>query len=254
MRGSVFVLTALLCAFATSDRALAADLKLLSPGAMMSTLKQIIPQFEQSSGNKVTVTYGPALALADRIQNGEGADVVILGKGPADALLKAGKLVADSEVVIARVGVGVFVRRGDPKPDVSNVEAFKRALLEAKSITYSDPTLGGSASNYVGELLKSLDDTGAIKAKTRLAVKYRSIADFVASGAVDFGLNSMAEIAADPRLELAGPLPGPVQHYTFYTASVPSVSENKDAGKALAGFLASPAASDAMRTRGFEPL
>jgi molybdate transport system substrate-binding protein len=253
MRRSLFVL-AFLCAFASYDCLLAADLKLLSPGAMMSSLKQLMPAFEQTSGNKVAVTYGPALALADRIKNGEAADVVILGDGPAEALLKAGKLVAGSKVVIARVGVGVFVRRGDPKPDVSSVDAFKRALLEAKSITYSDPTLGGSASTYVAELLKSLDDTGAIKAKTKLAAQYRSIADFVASGAVDFGLNSMAEIAADPRLELVGPLPDPIQRYTFYTASVPSVSEKRDVGKALAEFLASPAASDAMRTRGFEPL
>ena len=154
MSRSVSIVAAvLLWTCGAADRVLAADIKLLSPGAMMSSLKQLVPQFEKSSGHKVTVTYSPAFALADRIKNGESADVVILGEGSADALLKLGKLVAGSKVVIARVGVGVFVRRGDPRPDVSTVDAFNHALMSAKSITYSDPSLGGSASNYVSSLL-----------------------------------------------------------------------------------------------------
>ncbi len=200
------------------------------------------------------ITYSPALALADRIKGGESADVVILGEGPADALLKLGKLVAGSKVVIARVGVGVFVRKGDPKPDVSTFDAFKRALLSAKSITYSDPSLGGTASNYVRGLLSSLDATGSIKAKTKLAVRYRSIADFVANGGADFGLNQIAEILADPRLELVGPRPDPIQRYTHYTASLPSIGKSQSAGRELIDFLGSPAASEIMRSRGFEPL
>jgi molybdate transport system substrate-binding protein len=255
MRRSVLIAAAaLLWISGVVDRACAAEIKLLSPGAMMSSLKQLVPQFEKSSGHKVTVTYSPALALADRIRNGESADVVILGEGPADTLLKLGKLVAGSKAVIARVGVGVFVRKGDPKPDVSTFEAFNRALLSAKTITYSDPSLGGTASNYVSELLDSLDVTGSIKSKTKLAVQYRSIADFVANGGADFGLNQIAEIVADPRLELVGPLPDPIQRYTYYTASLPSISDNQGAGKELIDFLASPAASETMRSRGFEPL
>jgi molybdate transport system substrate-binding protein len=256
MLQSVSMATAavLLWNYGACDRALATEIKLLSPGAMMSSLKQLNPQFEKSSGHKVTVTYSPALALADRIKNGESADVVILGEGPADALLKAGKLIAGSKAVIARVGVGVFVRKGDPKPDVSTFDAFKRALMSAKSITYSDPTLGGTASNYVSGLLDSLDITGSIKSKTKLAVQYRSIADLVANGGADFGLNQIAEILADPRLELVGPLPDPIQRYTYYTASLVAIGDNQSAGKELIDFLASPAASEAMRSKGFEPL
>src|ERR1700683_210047 len=134
-RSVSIVAVALLFAFAADDRAFAADIKLLPPGAMMSSLKQLVPQFEASSGHKVIVTYSPALALADRIKNSESADVVILGEDSADALQKLGKLVAGSKVVIARVGVGVFVRKGDPRPDVSTFDAFSRALLNAKSIT-----------------------------------------------------------------------------------------------------------------------
>ena len=110
--------------------------------------------------------------------------------------------------VVARSGVGAFVRRGDPKPDISDVDAFVRALRNAKVITYSDPALGGSASNYVASLLAKLDTTGEIKAKTKLAVEYRSIANIVAAGGVDIALNQITEIMADPRLELIGSASG----------------------------------------------
>jgi molybdate transport system substrate-binding protein len=240
--------------FGVSGRASAAELKLLSPGAMMSSLKELMPEFEESSGQTVAVTYGSAFALADRIKDGETADVVILGDGSADELLKTGKLVAGSKVVISKVGVGVFVRKGDPKPDVSTYEAFANALLNAKAITYSDPSLGGTASIYVAELLDSLDVTGSIKSKTKLSVKYRGLADFVANGGADFGLNQITEILADPRLELVGPLPDPVQKYTYYAATVVANSANQAAGRQLINFLTSPAASAAMRSNGFEPL
>ena len=202
----------------------------------------------------MSVTYSPALALADRIGKGEVADVVILGAGPADRLEKLGRLVAGSRTVVGRVGVGVFVRRGDPKPDISTVEAFTRALINAKTIAYSDPALGGTASNYVNGLIESLDVTGSIKPKVKLAVQYRSLADSVANGGVDFGLNQIAEIVADPRLELVGPLPGALQRYTHYTAAVVAAGGNHGVAKELIGFLVSPVASEVMKVRGFEPL
>jgi molybdate transport system substrate-binding protein len=236
-----------------SGRAQAAELKLLSPGALASSLKQLIPEFETSSGQTVGVTYGSAFALADRIKNGETGDVVILGDGSAEDLLKTGRLVAGSKVVIAKVGVGVFVRKGDPKPDISTYEAFTKALMNAKAITYSDPSLGGTASIYVAELLDSLDVTGSIKSKTKLSVQYRALADFVANGGADFGLNQMAEILADPRLELVGPLPEPVQKYTYYAASLIAGAANQTAGRELISFLGSPEASAVMRSNGFEP-
>ena len=232
----------------------AADITLLSPGAMMSSLRKLIPQFEAASGHKVTVTYAPALAIAERARKGEAAaTVIIVGEGSADALEKLGKLAAGSKTVIARVGVGVFVRRGDPKPDISTVDAFTQALMTAKVIAYSDPALGGSASNYVGELLAKLDVTGSIKPKIKLATQYRSLANFVAGGGVDFALNQITEIRADDRLELVGPLPASLQRYTNYAAGIVATAANPGAGKQLIDFLASPAASEVMRGNGFEP-
>src|SRR6267142_616887 len=108
--------------FTAPGRAEAAEVILVSPGAVSSSLTELIPRFEQASGHKVGVKYAPALALADRIKNGEAADVAILGEPAADELQKAGRLVHGSKVVIAKVGVGIFVRRGAPKPEIGSVE------------------------------------------------------------------------------------------------------------------------------------
>jgi molybdate transport system substrate-binding protein len=152
----------LLCAFATPNRLDAAELKIFSPGSTEGAFSQLIPRFENASGHKISIEYGPVGALAARVGKGEAVDVAILSEPATEALRAQGKLVAGSEVVIAKVGIGVFVRKGDPKPDISSVDAFLRALTGARLIAYADPTLGGSSSILVGELMKSLDVTGSI--------------------------------------------------------------------------------------------
>src|SRR5262245_60692356 len=250
---TVLVMALLPCLLATAGVD-AAEIMLVSPGAVSSSLAELIPQFEQLSGHKVTVRYSPALALADRIGRGEAADVAILGEPAADKLQQAGTLVAGSKVVIASVGVGVFVRRGAAKPEIGTVDAFQRAIAQAQAIAYSDPALGGTAANYVGGLMASLAAAGAIKAKTRLTAPSRPLADFVVAGGADFGFTQITEILADPRLELVGPLPEPIQYYTRYAAGLVASNKNQDPGKALIAFLASPAAAEVMRMEGFEPL
>jgi len=241
----------LLCMAHAPNQASAAEITLLSPGAVASSLRELIPQFEQTSGHKVTVGYSPALALVDKLKKGEIADVALVGSSAADELMTIGKFTAGSKVVIARVGVGVFVRRGDPKPDISSRDAFVRSVMNAKIISYSDPKLGGTAANYVGRLMESLDITGSIGPKTKLTPPSKPLADFVASGGADFGLNQITEILQDPRLELVGPLPAEIQFYTEYAAGVMTASKHQDVGKALIAFLATPAASAVMKSKGF---
>jgi molybdate transport system substrate-binding protein len=251
-RWILLAVASLPCLLGVPSRAAAADITLVSPGAVSSSLTELLPRFEQSSGHKVAVKYSPALALADRIKKGEGADVAILGEPAADALAGEGRLVPGSKVVIATVGVGVFVRRGAAKPDITNVDAFLRAVTSAQAIAYSDPARGGTAANYVGGLMNSLDTTGSIRAKTKLTAPSKPLADFVVGGGADFAFTQITEILADPRLELVGPLPAPIQYYTHYAASLVASSEHQDAGRALIGFLASPAAAAVMTTKGFE--
>jgi molybdate transport system substrate-binding protein len=239
----------LLLSFGASA-ASADDVKLVTPGALLSSLKMLMPQFQQETGHKVAITLSPALAVPKRLER-DAFDVAILGQGAARELEQQGKLV--DVTIVARSGVGAFVRRGDPKPDIGDVDAFVRALRHAKVITYSDPALGGSASNYVASLLAKFDSTGEIKARTKLAVEYRSIANIVAAGGVDIALNQITEILADPRLELIGPLPAPIQRYTNYAAGVVASSAQRSAGAQLIAFLGTPAAVKVMRSNGFEP-
>jgi molybdate transport system substrate-binding protein len=242
----------LLGAFAATA-AKAADIKILSPGATEGVLNELLPQFERSSGHRVTINYGPAGNIAARVRKGEAVDVLISSQPEAERLRKEGKTVDGSQTIVAKVGIGIFVRKGDPKPDISTGDAFLRTLATAKVIAYADPKLGGSASILVGKLLSSLDVTGSIGTRTRLVPPAKPLVDLVAGGGADFGFQPVAQIFLDPRIEYVGPIPAPYQHYTNYVASLVATSKQAEAYKALLSFLESPAAAASWRSRGFEP-
>jgi molybdate transport system substrate-binding protein len=247
-------LAAALALCAATDRLAAAEIKVLSPGSTENAFNALIPQFEKSSGHKLTIEYGPVGQLAARVKKGEAVDIAILSEPATAELREQGKLVAGSEAVVAKVGIGVFVRKGDPKPDISTLATFMQAVANAKTIAYADPKLGGSSSILVSELMNSLDVTGAIAPKTKLVPPAKPLLDLVASGGVDFGFNPISEILSDPRLELVGPLPAAIQKYTLYVASQVATSHQQDALKALVSYLASPDATAVLRAKGFEPL
>jgi molybdate transport system substrate-binding protein len=243
----------LLCAFCATTSAKAADIKMLSPGATEGVLNELLPEFERSSGHRVTINYGPAGNIAARVRKGDAVDVLITSEPQAERLRKEGKTVDGSQAIVAKVGIGVFVRKGDPKPDISTADKFLRALATAKVIAYADPKLGGSASILVGQLLTSLDVTGSIKERTRLVPPAKPLVDLVAGGGADFGFQPVAQIFLDPRIEYVGPIPAPYQHYTNYVASLVATSKQPEPYKALLTFLDSPAAAKAWRSKGFEP-
>src|SRR5215212_3860859 len=216
----------LLYTFISADQVSAGELRILSPGATEGALNELLPQFEKASGHKTSITYGPAGGLAASVRKGEPADVVILSEPEAESLRKGGQTVEGSQTVLAKVGIGVFVRKGDPRPDISTADAFLRALSNAKLIAYADPKLGGSASILVDELLKSLDITGSIGSRTRMVPPAKPLVDLVAAGGIDFGFQPVSQIFLDPRIEYVGPLPAPHQHSTRYVASLVSTSNN----------------------------
>lgn len=243
----------LFCAFVSTVEANAADIKILSPGATEGVLRQLLPSFEQSSGHRVTINYGPAGAIANRVRKGEAVDALITSQPQAERLRKEGKTVEGSQAIVAKTGIGIFVRKGDPKPDISTADAFLRALATAKVIAYADPKLGGSSSILVGKLMQSLDVTGSIGKRTRLVPPAKPLVDLVAGGGADFGFQPIPQIFLDPRIEYVGPIPAPYQHYTNYVASLIATSKQGEAYKALLTFLDSPAAAKAWRSKGFEP-
>ena len=169
-----------------------------------------------------------------------------------DRLQAQGKVVAGDRVIIAKVGVGAFVRKGAAKPDISSADAFKRSMLAARSIAYPDPAGGGASGIYVASLLERLGIAVEMKPKTKLFPPTEVLYASVASGEVEIGFNQISEILAQPTIELAGPLPSAIQNYTQFAPGIVSGSSQPDAARALVTFLSSPAAQTVLKAKGFE--
>lgn len=243
-------ISSLLLVATASGVANAAEIKVLSAVGVKPVMIELIPQFEQSSGHNVRIDYGTVGALVGRIQKGEAADVVIVSGPQIDALEKQGKVASGSRVDFTKLGVGVFVRKGAPKPDVSSVEALKRTLLAAKSIGHADPARGGAIATYVAGLLGRLDIAADIKSKIRLFPP--SDYDLIAKGDIEIGFGGISEILVAPGVELVGPLPAAIQNYTLFAAGIGASSKEPEAGKALIQFLSSPAAAAVLKAKSFE--
>jgi len=228
-----------------------AEIRLLCAVALQPAMVALIPDFEKSSGHKVTIAYGTAGAVANRVQKGEAADIVINAGPLIDQLQAQGKVMADSRVTIAKVGIGVFVRKGAAKPDIGSADAFKRSMLAARSIAYPDPAGGGASGIYVASLLERLGIAAEMKPKTKLLTLGTLYAS-VASEDVEIGFNQVSEILAQPTVELAGPLPSEIQNYTQFAPGIVTGSSRTDTGRALVAFLSSPAAQTVLKAKGFE--
>ncbi len=168
-----------------------------------------------------------------------------------DRLQAQGKVGAGDRIIIAKVGVGAFVRKGAAKPDISSVDAFKRAMLVAKSIAYPDPAGGGASGIYVASLPKRLGIAAEMKPKTKLSTLGTLYAS-VASGDVEIGFNQVSEILAQPTIELAGPLPSTIQNYTQFAPGIVTGGSQTAVARTLVTFLYSPAAKTVLKAKGFE--
>jgi molybdate transport system substrate-binding protein len=256
MRGREFIAVlggAYLIFIATSVVAISAQIKILSGSAIQTAMAVLIPQFEQSSGHKVIFDFNGAIgAMADRVQSGEVADVVIVSGPQIEKLEKLGKVVSGSRVDVARVGVGLFVRKGALKPDISSVDAFKHAMLAARSIGWNDPAAGAPVSIYMIGVMEQLGISDAMKPKT-VAFKDRSERfEAVARGDVEIGFNQISEIVAAQGVDLVGSLPTPIQNYTLFSGGIVTTSKEQEAARALLQYITSPAALVTWKARGFE--
>lgn len=230
----------------------AAELKLLTAGAFKSTVLALLPDYEKASGNKVTVENDTAGALMKRIQSGETFDVVVMTPDGVDRLAGEGKVMAGSRTNLARVGVGVMVKEGAPKPDISTVEAFKKAVLDAKSISFIDPSSGGSSGIYVEKLLERLGIADQVKPKEKLK-SGGYVADYIESGQAELGIHQISEILPHGGVTLVGPLPKEIQNYTVYAAGIATATKDAAAAKALIAALMGPSAQALFKSKGMEP-
>jgi molybdate transport system substrate-binding protein len=229
----------------------AAEVRILTTGAMKAVVLELIPQFEKETGHKAVVDNDTAGGVSRRIEAGEAFDLVVNTPGGLNALESKGKVVAGSRANVARVGVGIVVKDGAPAPDVSTVDAFKRALLAAKSVAYIDPASGGSSGIYLAGLFDKLGIAADIKPKAKLK-KGGYVADLIASGDAELGLHQISEILPVRGVTLVGPLPAEIQNYTTYAAAVVTNAKQPDGARALIKLLTGPAADTVLKTRGME--
>ena len=230
----------------------AADIKVLTAGAFKQVVLAMVPEFEKQTGHKVTVGNDTVGALTKRIEGGEAFDLAVLTPAAVNDLSGKGKLVAGSRTNLGRVGVGVVVKEGTPKPDISSVDAFKKALLAAKSVAYIDPAAGGSSGIYVAGLLDKLGIAAEVNAKAKL-IHGGAVAEHIAKDEAELGIHQISEILPVKGIVLVGPLPAEIQNYTVYAAGLGANAKESEAAKALLKALSGPAAADVLKSKGMEP-
>ncbi len=226
----------------------ATELKVSASTALKSVLQQLGPQFEKTSGNRLTFKFGPAATLKERIDRGDAFDVAILTAELTDALVKMGKIDATTRITIARAGLGVLFRADATKPDVSTDEALKNTLLNAKSIGYS--AVGASRAGNEA-MLRKLGIADVVQSKIKLLNV--STPGAVAKGDVEIGLGPVSEILPFDGAQLAGPFPDDLQWYLVFSGGVSTGSQNAATASALIQFLASPAATPVLEAKGMQP-
>src|SRR6185437_11162339 len=212
----------------------AAEIHVMISGGLSAAYNALVPAFEKATGNKVITAYGPSMgttvnAIPVRLGRGEPADVLILVGYALDDLVKQGKAVADSKVDLVKSPIGVAVKSGAPKPDISSADAVKRALLEAKSVAYSDSASGVYVST---EMFAKLGITDAMKGKAR-QIPATPVGEIVARGDAEIGLQQIAELKPVKGIDIVGPLPPDLQKITVFSAGIATGSKEPEAGKAL---------------------
>jgi molybdate transport system substrate-binding protein len=252
MRMTALAFAVVLLAVGAPRGAACAEIKVLTAGAFKQVLLAMLPEFERQSGHKVIVDNDTVGALTKRIEAGETFDLAVLTPTGVDSLSKKGKLVPGSGRNLARVGIGVVVKEGAPKPDIGSVDAFKKALLAASSIAYIDPAAGGSSGIYVAGLLDRLGIAAEMKGKSRL-ISGGAVAEHIAKGEAELGIHQISEILPVKGIALVGPLPAEIQSYTIYSAGVGANAREADAAKDLLKALTGPSVAGVLRSKGMDP-
>jgi molybdate transport system substrate-binding protein len=225
----------------------AAQLKIFVAAAMTEPVKEV-------HGNRSTLTSDNSGALQNRLRSGEKADVIITAAATMDALEKEKRIVSGTRVDLARALIGVSMKTSASAPDLSTVDAFKRAMLRAKSVSYADPNAGGTLGTYIAELFEKMGIADEMKRKTVYRNQALELADAVARGDAEFGITFRSEMLFNKDVKLAGMLPDAIQRPTVYSGAVPIGAPNPDAGRAFLQAMRGPSGLAAMKKAGLEGL
>ena len=233
----------------------AAEVHVMISGGLTAAYDALVPEFERVSGHKVLTAYGPSMgtttnAIPVRLERGEPVDVLIMVGYALGDLAKQGKVIADSQVDLVKSPIGIAVKSGAPKPDISSAETIKRALLAAKSIAYSDSASGVYVST---EMFAKLGISEQMKDKAR-KIPATPVGEIVAHGDAEIGFQQISELKPVAGIDIVGPLPDELQKITLFSAGIATSSKEPDAGKALIKFLASPAVRNTLVNSGLDPI
>jgi molybdate transport system substrate-binding protein len=227
----------------------AAEIKVIGSPGTREPYTVLVPGFERATGHRVMTTWGGVNAVAKRVADGEVADVVMLPAAQIDDLIKLGKLIADSRANVATSGIGVAIRAGAPKVDVSSSDGIRKALLAAKTIAYS----AGPSGVHIARLIANWGLTDQLKAKIVPPIPDVPIGVVVARGDAEIGFQQVSELLPVTGIDYLGPLPADIQEVTVFSAAVHKAAGQADAARALLKFLTAPEAAAIIRKTGMEP-
>jgi molybdate transport system substrate-binding protein len=227
-------------------------LKVFCARSMHVAVTTLSRQFAADSGDVPDIVFEPMGALQARLAGGETADVLILATPAIETLAKSGALVRATRAEVARAPIGVATRADAPAPDIASPEAFKAALVAARTIALSDPAVGGSAGIYLRDLFERIGLADMIAAKTVRQKSGVAAADAVGRGEADLAMTFIPELLQGKGVRILGPLPPPYGHVTVYGAAVSASSKSEDAARAFIAALTAPGAHGVWVAAGFE--
>jgi molybdate transport system substrate-binding protein len=232
-----------------TNMAQATEIKVLASNALKEAYLELVPGFEKASEHKVATTWAGTNDILKRMAAGETCDLVIMAGPAIDELIKQGKIVPGSRVDLAKSGVGVAVRAGAPKPDISSGDALKRALLAAKSIAYSS----GPSGVYLAGLFQRMGIADELKPKIKQTQPGNPVGEVIARGEAEIGFQQISELLPIAGIDYIGPLPPDIQHVTVFSGGIHTGAKAPDAAKALVKFITAPAAVPVIKKKGMEP-
>lgn len=254
LKKSLLVFTAAVLILFVAGRAAAAQIKLLVGGAMAESIKKVGADFSRKTSHKLDFTTDTTGALQNRLRSGEKADIIIVSAPGMDALEKEHLVVPGTRVELARALIGVCMRAGAAPPDLSSVDAFKKTMLSARSVSYVDPKAGGTSGTYIAGLFQRMGIAGEMQKKTVFRNQGSEVAAAVAKGDAEIGITFTSEMMLNKGVKVAGTLPDTIQLPTNYAGAIPTGAPNPDAARVFLRELKTPQAQTAIKESGLEPI
>jgi len=236
--------------FAAGNDAKSSEIRMLCSNGMKTVVEEVRPQMERAIGHPLSIEFSSAASFKEKIDAGATFDVAILTSDVMDALAKEHKILPGTRADVSRSGVGIGVRAGAPKPDISTPDKLKQTLLKTKSITY---TKNGASAVFVTRMIDRLGIAAELKPKLIAETRAGRVSQSVAEGQAEMVLTLISEILPVHGVQYVGPLPGDLQGYTVLTAAVGAQAKDADAAKAAVKFLAGPSIAPTLKAKGLEP-